>query len=73
MASCSCATFSYKITEIGPDAFRTQDGPGGWGGTGDEPKLYFVGAMYNNNNEDTVPFQYAMNGSSKIMYQAQIH
>lgn len=54
------------ITEIGPDAFRTQDGPGGWGGTGDEPKLYFVGAMYNNNNEDTVPFQYAMNGSSKI-------
>lgn len=67
-------TDASTIESIGTDAFRTQQtlcdhtlypGSGGTTPVG-KPKLYFVGAMINSSGGDTVPFQYAMNGTSKI-------
>ena len=42
----------------------TQRGP-------EKPKLYFVGAMMDDAGQDTVPFMYAMNGSSNINNERQ--
>jgi len=67
-------TDASTITKIGADAFKTQDAVCAdadklYPATGAEkPELYFVGAMLNGNNEDTEPFKYAMNGSSKISH-----
>jgi uncharacterized repeat protein (TIGR02543 family) len=63
-------TDAATITSIGTDAFKTQEAT-----CSDTlyPKdetanheLTFVGAMMNSAGEDTVPFQYAMNGISNI-------
>ena len=70
-------TDASTITSIGVDAFKTHDTVCGnkCNIAGDKikpsdsytPTLYFVGAMLNSETgADTVPFQYAMNGSSKI-------
>lgn len=68
-------TDASTITTIGADAFKTQDAVCEHADSlypatgGDEPELYFVGAMLNEETgADTVPFQYAMNGSSKISH-----
>lgn len=68
-------TDASTITSIGADAFKTQEtgcehSKDLYPATGaKEPELYFVGAMLNEETgADTVPFQYAMNGSSKISH-----
>lgn len=67
-------TDASTITSIGADAFKTQDAVCEHADSlypaadAEEPELYFVGAMLNGNNEDTEPFKYAMNGSSKISH-----
>lgn len=68
-------TDASTITSIGSDAFKTQEtgcehSKDLYPATGaDKPELYFVGAMLNSETgADTVPFQYAMNGSSKISH-----
>lgn len=67
-------TDASTIQSIGTDAFKTQvascgdtlkeDNPSTPENEG--PKLTFVGAMMNESGGDTVPFIYAMNGSSNI-------
>ena len=65
-------TDATTITDIGADAFKTQDTTckdplyGDDDYTGEEPKLYFVGAMLKDDGTDTETFKYAMNGSSNI-------
>lgn len=72
-------TDATTMTSIGTDAFKTQEGvsctedlydrddPTG----PEKPKLYFVGAMMDDAGQDTVPFMYAMNGSSNINNERQ--
>lgn len=62
-------TDATTITTIGAEAFRTQVtgcSHNKYPDSNEYPELSFYGAMLNSNNEDTVPFQYAMNGTSKI-------
>ena len=59
------------IQYIGTDAFRTQVVSCGDSITNKDPELTFVGAMMNENGEDTVPFIYAMTPENTINNQSQ--
>ena len=59
------------IQYIGTDAFRTQVVSCGHSITNKDPELTFVGAMMNDNGEDTVPFIYAMTPENTINNQSQ--
>ena len=59
------------IQYIGTDAFRTQVVSCGDTITTKDPELTFVGAMMNDNGEDTVPFIYAMTPENTINNQSQ--
>ena len=59
------------IQYIGTDAFRTQVVSCGDSITNKNPELTFVGAMMNDNGEDTVPFVYAMTPENTINNQSQ--
>lgn len=59
------------IQYIGTDAFRTQVVSCGHTIATKDPELTFVGAMMNENGEDTVPFIYAMTPENTINNQSQ--
>ena len=56
---------------IGTDAFRTQEVSCGHTIAAKNPELTFVGAMMNDNGEDTVPFIYAMTPENTINNSSQ--
>ena len=60
-----------KIQYIGTDAFRTQVVSCGHTIATKDPELTFVGAMMNDNGEDTVPFVYAMTPENTIHNPSQ--
>lgn len=59
------------IQYIGTDAFRTQVVSCGHTIATKDPELTFVGAMMNDNGEDTVPFVYAMTPENTIHNPSQ--
>lgn len=58
-------TDASTMQSIGKDAFKTQEVTCQHSLSA-KPELTFVGAMMNGENQDTVPFIYAMNGVSNI-------